>query len=503
MKIKMSKKLVLIITIIIIVLGIVVWGFLSGNNNDELVLEEVVMGMVVKEISETGTVRISEESNLSFKNTGRIERIYVSIGDVIGTGQILAKLNTSELEIQLVEAEAALAVAKAKKVDAQVSLTNARQNLEDTINKANDSLNSAYEDALTILDDAYLKIYNAFNVADNIKRDYYTTADQQGITVSSKKNRISDDLDAIEPYIDDAKTGSQEDIDTALFEVRKALSNTKEGLEVIRNMTETISYRNVVSSADKTLLDNQKSYINIVYTSLIDDQQTIATTKVDNEGDINDSKATVLALEAQLEGSADGLYQAQIDQVEANTMLLKNKIYEATLRSPANGQITKIEKRKGETVSSAETIVSFLPSAPFQIEVDIYEEDVVNIEIGNSVAIDLVAFPDQSLKGSVVSTDPAEKLIDGIVYYKVTINFIETRKGIKSGMTADIVINVGEKDDVLIVSKRAVRKINGQRTVQVFEKNKIEERDITTGLEGNEFIEVISGLEQGEIVVID
>ena len=259
------------------------------------------------------------------------------------------------------EAEAALSVAKAKKVDAQVSLTNARQNLEDTINKANDSLNSAYEDALTILDDAYLKIYNAFNVADNIKRDYYTTADQQGITVSSKKNRISDDLDAIEPYIDDAKTGSQEDIDTALFEVRKALSNTKEGLEVIRNMTETISYRNVVSSADKTLLDNQKSYINIVYTSLIDDQQTIATTKVDNEGDINDSKATVLALEAQLEGSADGLYQAQIDQVEANTMLLKNKIQEATLRSPANGQITKIKKRKGKTESSAETKVTCLP----------------------------------------------------------------------------------------------------------------------------------------------
>lgn len=500
---KIKKKIILIVVVIVIVLSIVAWSFLTGNNGDGLVLEEVIKGMVVKEISETGTVKISEESNLSFKNTGRIEIIYVNVGDVIETGQILAKINTSELAIQLAEAQAALSVVKAKKVDAQVSLTSAKQNLEDTINKAGNSLNGAYEDALAILDDAYLKIYNAFKVVDSIKRDYYTSTDNEGINVVAKKNKISSDLDIIELYIDDAKIGSQEDIDIAISKVRQALLNTKEGLEVVRDMTETISYRSIVSSADKTLLDNQKSYINTVYISLIDDQQTIATTKVDNQADINDAKATVSALEVQLEGSLNGLYQAQIDQAEANVLLLKNKIYEATLRSPANGQITKIEKRKGETVSSAETIVSFLPSAPFQIEVDIYEEDVVNIEIGNSVVIDLVAFPDQSLKGSVVSIDPAEKLIDGIVYYEVTINFIETRKGIKSGMTADIVINVGEKNDVLIVSKKAVDKINGQRTVQIFKDGEIEERNIETGLEGNQFTEVISGLEQGEIVVVD
>ena len=277
----------------------------------------------------------------------------------------------------------------------------------------------------------------------------------------------------------------------------------KDSLEAVRDVAEDATYRDIISSSDKTSLDTQKSNINTAITNIVNSQQAISTVKVDNEKSINDAKAEVSAIETQLQGSQEGLHQAQINQAQAKISLLENQIQEASLKSPIEGKIIKVDRKAGETVQLNESIVSLLSADPFQIKVDIYEEDIVDVKIGNLVKINLVAFPDQPLIGKVISVDPAEKLINGIVYYEVTIDFIEIKEGIKNGMTADIVIEVSKKENVLVVSKKAVDKINDEKKVSVFKKGKVEERKIETGLEGDEFFEVISGLEEGEEVIID
>ena len=73
-----------------------------------------------------------------------------------------------------------------------------------------------------------------------------------------------------------------------------------------------------------------------------------------------------------------------------------------------------------------------LPQSPFQVAVDIYEEDIVKVKIGNPVDIKLTAFPDKIFKGKVIAIDPAEKIIEGVVYYEVTIDFEEAAAGIKT-----------------------------------------------------------------------
>ncbi len=503
----MRKKIILIIIVIVIVLGFVIYQFFLKKEKPKFTLEKVSKGEVIKEVSETGEVKISEETNLSFKNSGRIEKIYVEVGDIIKVGQELAKLDTSQLLIELAEAKADLEVAKAKKTDAKTSLETAKQDLKDIEAGAEEDLKNAYEDALNTLDDAYLKIYNAFNVASLVQRSYFISSDQEGIRVRDNKNIIENILNQAKSYIDEAKKDSQnEKTDTALLEVKDALSDTKDALEIIRDMTETITYRNTVSSSDKTSLDNQKSYINTGLTNLINAQQTISTAKITNDTNINNAKAKVSAFETQLkeEGENIGLYPAQVNQCLAKISLLENQIQEAILKSPGDGQITKINKREGEVVQPTDSVISFLPSAPFQIEVDIYEEDIVNVKIGDPVRITLAAFPNESFGGKVVSIDPAEKLIEGVVYYKVTIDFEEAKEGIKPGMTADIVIESAKKDNVLVISKGTIEKINGRKIVKVFKNGNVEEREIEIGLEGsNDLVEVISGLNEGEEVVIE
>jgi len=533
---KILSKKVIIIIVIVIVLGFVVYNFFVKNGEPEYILEKVSYGTVIKEISETGAVKISEEINLSFRNSGRIDEIYVKVGDNVESGQKLAKLGTSQLYIELSEAQAALEVtqadynkllagssseevkvAEAEVFNAQVSLDNYKQTLEDVKVDAEEDLDQAYEDALVDLDDAYLKLYNAHNVVDDVRRTYFSSSDQISLIVKEGKDKIKNVMDSAKAYIDEAKAGSlDEDIDAALSETKDALLDTKEALEAVRNATEAIAYRDTVSDADKTSLDDQKSYINTAHSNVVTAQQTISTTKITNETNINSAEANVATAEAKLQKAQDelalkkagptqeniNLYLAKIKQAQANVSLLQNKIQEAVLKSPVQAQVTGINKRKGETVQATDSIISVLATGPFQVEVDIYEEDIVDVKVDNFVRINLPSFPDETLEGRVISIDPAEKLIDGVVYYEVNIIFDTVREGIKPGMTADIVIETDKKENVLIVSRAALKKINGEKIVRVFKKGKAEDRKIEIGLEGDEYVEVISGLAEGEEVII-
>ena len=121
--------------------------------------------------------------------------------------------------------------------------------------------------------------------------------------------------------------------------------------------------------------------------------------------------------------------------------------------------------------------------------------------IGNPVSITLAAFLDEALAGRVVSINPAEKIVGGVVYYEITVDFEKEKAGIKSGMTADIVIEVAKKENVLVVPREALLKINGKRTVKILEGGEPQEREVEIGLEGDDLIEIISGLENGQPVI--
>ena len=152
-------------------------------------------------------------------------------------------------------------------------------------------------------------------------------------------------------------------------------------------------------------------------------------------------------------------------------------------------------------VSPSQSVVNLLSLNPFEIKANIYEEDIVKVKPENSVKIDLIAFPQQTFLGKVVSISPGEKIVGNVVYYEITIDFPNQPEGIMSGMTADIIIEANKKENVLRVSKSAVETIDGTQMAQVVRKGKIEDQIITTGLEGNDYYEIVSGLNEGDEIV--
>lgn len=535
----MTKKIILAIIIIALLGGGVYFGFFRKEKT-AFTLAEVVRGNIAQEVSETGKVIKGEEVNLSFKTAGRIEKIYPKVGDQVKSGEVLVKLDTSDLEIQLQEAKAAFSVAQAKLnkllagssieeiqiaktsvANAKIALESARQNLKDIQALAEENLSSDYEDGLNILDDAYLKSYNAFNVVALIQRTYFTSNDQKSIEVKENKDIIEKALSKVRVSLDTVKKADpkEEDIDVALSETSKTVEEISPALKIIREICEEQIYRNIVSSTDKTSLDNQRANIITSLSNLVNSQQTISSTKLTNRANINTAQAEVETKEGKLKAAEDelarisapprqediDLYQAQLKQAQAQVELLENQIKEAVLKSPISGQITKINKKAGEIVQaiSQDAILTLLPSVPFEIKVDIYEEDIVKTKVGQEVDISLISFPGKIFKGKVVSIEPAEKIIENVVYYEVTINFAELADEIRPGMTADVVIIAARKENVLIIPEDSIQEKEGKTMVEVLRNGKTEGQEIEIGLRGSDNrVEVISGLKEGEKLIL-
>lgn len=505
----MKPKTIIIAFILVLVIAVGSYKYLSRKEELPYDFALVKRGDIIQEVSATGTIKKGEEINLAFKNTGRIEKIYVKVGDEVESDTALAKLNTSQLSIQLQEARAAIKVAQAKLdklltgstlEEIKIAETEVKSS-QTSLATAKENLDQAYEDALNTLDDSYLKLYNAYNTVDLIQRTYSSTKVRH-----NKEYKIKTPMDSAKSYLDIAQAEpTNENIDTALSEMKGALDKTSEALAVIRELCEHPLYRNRVSATDKTSLDNQRSYINTALTNVTSARQTISSKKlsvdsVEDELQKAEDQLTLVKVEPRREDV--DLYKAQIEQAQAQINLIENQIQESTIISPTGGQITKINKKLGEMVQPSESIVSLISQDPFQVEVDIPEADIGKINLADSVKITLDAFPETEFSGKVIEIEPAETIIQGVVYYRVKTSLEVKDTKIKPGMTANIIITTDVRENVLIIPQRAIIEKNDKKMVRIPVDKNYQEVEVQTGLRGSEGeIEIISGLKKGDKVV--
>lgn len=480
----MTKKTLFINLGIIVIVGIA--GIIIWKNNDissELIL--VKRGTLVQDVSATGKVEFPTKIDLHFKNSGKLVTINTKTGEKVLTGQLLAKQDTSELDAQVLEMKAGIELQQAK-LDQLLSGASDEEILLSQI-----ILDQTKNTQEILIDNAYKNLLNSTPEAvPEEEEDNYTAPTISGTYNLGKEGKI-----IIETY--NSSGGSS-----------YTLSGLTSGTGLVNTITpqplgdsglyikfpedpNTVSTNWVIEIPNKKASNYLANYN--AYRSALSQAKSLI-----------DQRTAELALKKAPARSSDiAVYQAQVNQAKALLQKIQSQRNELMIFAPSSGLITKINGEVGEIINPDKPIVSFVAENVLQIKLNIIEDKIVNVKVGQEALITFDAIENYKFSGKIVSIDPAETEIQGAVYYETTIIFDKVDERIKSGMTANVLIKTETRDNALFVPVSAIRIKDNKKYVQILENKKTINRDVTTGIKNSEgMIEIVSGLEEGEQVMI-
>ena len=223
--------------------------------------------------------------------------------------------------------------------------------------------------------------------------------------------------------------------------------------------------------------------------------------------------ASLDAARASQEETVRGPRATQIEQesqsvraaalaVEAAQIRLRN----TQIISPFDGTVAAVNLSPGEfmgTLPSAPAIVLLTPEA-FVLKIQIGETDYPNVQLDQTGVVIFDALPGVPFPFSIMELGLSPTITQGVVTYEATAALIVPPEGARPapGMNARGQIVTESRVDVLVIPPRAIRRKGSEEVVDVRRGGQIEEQVIVTGLSDTVNVEVVGGLEEGDILVV-
>lgn len=454
-------KRVLVILLVLAVLvggGVAAYQYLltpvepkSLSENPTVEIVSVDRKTLVDTVSASGSIEPEAEVEMKFETGGKVAEVLVKQGQTITAGAILARLDTTDLEMQVRSAEIDLAQAQAnldqllepelaeKVAAAQASVESARLNLADL------------EDGVD--PDEVTKAEAALKQTEITLKEAQWAYDQVSyrgeVGAMSQANELQDATLAYESAVADYNLAVKEATPAELAEARSSLASAQSSLAEL----------------------------------------------------LQEPSAAEIAAQ-----------QANVDKAQLSLEEAQRNLEDATLVAPTGGVVLQVNIEPGERVldDADEAALTIADTSTYLLKMDVDELDIGQVKVGQPAAVTLDAFSGQSFEGTVtdISPSPASTDTDSIVTYEVTIA-LDTQEqglGLLSGMTANATIQTKELSEVLVVPNQAIQTDEGREAITYVEKldeqGNVMRVEVELGLRSGSVREVIAGLEEGDQVII-
>lgn len=540
--------------ILVAVILVGYWAFhKSAATETRFVLGRVSRGTLVVSFSGSGQVAATTQLDLKPKVSGDVVWVGAKAGAKAAAGAALVSLDSTTAARTLADAELDLAEAKlqADKSAAQAPIEYERK--KESLANAGRDLEKAYEDAFNSVASAYLELpgimtggneilygkalgANAgsgqFNV--NIYRDFFVDAD--GVVVNAAADRAERDFGAARSLYD------------AGFAAFKIQPRTTDPATTKALLTETLAIARAVAQAVKAevnlldtvvglLQDKNRPVSSVIsgfqsqsrgFLGTVDARVSLlfgADQTVENSGQAvtNLKRDIALLLVNNPTGAAPIDLQIAKNSVlkkEASVKQMRSDLREYTVRAPFAGTIAKVDAKIRDSVSSGTALLSFISDEKIA-EVSLNEIDVAAIALGQKATLTFDALPGLSLPGVVREIDTVGTLTQGVVTYIVKLGFESDDSRVKPGMSVTAAIVTAVRPDVLLVPNSAVKSRRGASYLEtipeaadsttlarsafsagISSKAVPTQVPIEVGLSNDSATEVLSGVEEGNVVVI-
>jgi macrolide-specific efflux system membrane fusion protein len=172
------------------------------------------------------------------------------------------------------------------------------------------------------------------------------------------------------------------------------------------------------------------------------------------------------------------------------------------LLAPINGQVIVQTVQPGQTVTTSDAVTVLSDRLIVQAQVD--ETDVGKVKLGQAAVISLDAYPDIKIKGTVEHIYYESEIVNNVTIYQVNIIPERVPPIFRSGMSANVDIIEQRKENVLLIPLEAAKQDMEGSFVLVSQGNveKPVKRRVQLGISDDKNVEVISGLEATDKIVI-
>jgi HlyD family secretion protein len=472
----MKKRLwtaVILTTLLMGLLGATACSGLSTSSGVTQQLVNVAGGNITLSVSGNGKIETSREARLTFGSAGKVSKVIVKEGDKVKSGDVLAKLDTRSLELSLRQAQLSQTQAQGALLQAQITQRNAENTLENLKNSGN-SLKLALINAQIARDTAQLNLDAGIAAVDYV-------------SVEANLNEARAWYDYVQRMLGQ-NTGNT---DTWIL----AQDRAKEQLKVAQ------------AAFDNALAGYNSDQVNLKKKQLAAAELSIALA----QKNIDDLGKNVAIQDMQVASAAQAVKQSQqaVDLANLSLAEAQKQFDEATITAPFDGIIAAVLAREGDNVASPSLsptpVIQMVNPNFLELVIQVDEIDITSVKLEQEASIKMDALPADVFKGKVTAVYPVPVEQGGIVLYQVKISLdVPEGSGTKVGMSASADIVSAKHENVLTVPSRAVTKNNlGQSIVKVKADNKIQDRVVVVGLDDGLKAEIVSGLNQGETVVVE
>jgi macrolide-specific efflux system membrane fusion protein len=400
---KQSRRVLFLAFLGVIAVGVWAWWNLLPRGNpagDSLPTVTVTRRTLTSSILATGAVKpqVGAEVRVGTRISGKVERLYANIGDIVKKGQVIAELEKEDLEANVSQRTAELQMAEAK-------LSSIHSLRPREIEKAEAEVS------------------------------------QWSATVELSQNELTREDELLKHGIT-----SQQDYDRA-----------KEQLTVSR-------------------------------ARLAAAQKGLELAKAGYDEDIK-------------------MASAELERAKASLADAKVQLSYATITAPIDGVIASVSTQEGETVAAglnAPTFVTIIDLNRLQVDAFVDEVDIGKVEPGQRAIFTVDSFPDREFEGKVAAIYPKAVIQENVVNYDVVVQVDRASGGfLRPEMTANVTVFLEARENVLSVPNKAIKREGGKSVVYVFSDGKPQPRNIKVGWKDSQYTEVLSGLSEGETVLLD
>jgi HlyD family secretion protein len=463
----MKRTWIVVVLIVVVAgalfIGLGVWNRRAQAQQDPLSDGEVYtvsLGTITEVVEATGSLDPVAQVYAVFSTPGDLIEITVTTGDQVKKGDLLARLDTTDLELQLAQAQAGVDVAQANLdkiladpreedvTTAQSSLTQATANVEETrvtLSASTEQARLSWEQSANNLRDAQANYENIY-----------------------WENR---------EWEEQARKWGWGDLPDAMADAEaqawRAVENAEAAMEQAR-----LSYEQAVQREESSVRAAQS-------------QVTSAWANLERLNNGNSAQDIIVA-------------QTSVEQAQVSYDIAAVQLGKAYLKAPFDGIVAAVLAEEYTYVSSATPILVLIDPSSYHIDVEVDEIDIARIKVGQQARILLDALPDVELSGEVTAIALSPTTAQGVVTYRVQVQVTDFEDAaVLTGMTANVNIVTDQSTDVLIVPRRAVRIEDGQAYIErVLVNNQLERVPVEIGLGDPFYIEIVSGLSEGDQVFV-